>query len=388
MGITFEAFLTCVNAAIAAKLPIMLRARHGVGKSTVVYQIAKNHNRPVVERRASQMTEGDLLGLPKVEGECTTWLPPDWLKRACDEPVYLFIDEIDRATPEVRQGFFELTDSRKIAGHHLHPDTVIFAAVNGGEASGQYQVGEMDPAELDRWTVFDLEPSVEDWLNWSKDKVNSAVWDFINQQPNHLERKGDFEPNKVYPSRRSWCRLNDTVSAGETPVLQHGERSPALFNLATAFLGLEAAVAFQDFVANIAKQVTVQDIFDLGKFDLTKGWTLPEHTGLIEKATAIDFWKQELNETQVGNLAKYILLIPSEVAVKLWHDVYQGNIQNLVALHKVPGESVSVRIAEYLGGETSKSPVAPSVKAAAPAPVAKAPVAKKRGRPVGSKNKK
>ena len=69
---------------------------------------------------------------------------------------------------EVRQGIFELTDSRKINGHYLHPDTVIIGAVNGGEHGSQYQVGEFDPAELDRWTVFDLSPTVEDFLHWAK----------------------------------------------------------------------------------------------------------------------------------------------------------------------------------------------------------------------------
>jgi hypothetical protein len=53
-----------------------------------------------------------------------------------------------------------LTDSRKINGWHLHPETLVVAAVNGGEHGAQYQVGEMDPAELDRWTVFDVEPSI------------------------------------------------------------------------------------------------------------------------------------------------------------------------------------------------------------------------------------
>ena len=102
-------------------------------------------------------------------------------------PVALFLDEVDRATIEVRQGIFELTDSRKLNGHILHPDTLIFAAVNGGEHGDQYQVGEMDPAELDRWTVFDVEPTAEDWLAYAKDKVDGIIWDFINQNRNHLE---------------------------------------------------------------------------------------------------------------------------------------------------------------------------------------------------------
>ncbi len=106
-------------------------------------------------------------------------------------------------------------DSRKIFGNYLHPDTVVIAAVNGGEHGSQYQVGEMDPAELDRWTVFDVEPTTEDWLDWAKSNVATEVWDFINQNRSHLEHGEDFEPNKVYPSRRSWKRLNDCLESAD-----------------------------------------------------------------------------------------------------------------------------------------------------------------------------
>ena len=162
MAVDFTTFSQIVDHVTAVRKPVLLRGRHGIGKSTVVYQYAEQHGIEVVERRASQMTEGDLVGLPSIEGNSTRFNPPDWFKAACDRPVVLFLDEVDRATLEVRQGIFELTDSRKLNGHHLHPDTLVFAAVNGGEHGAQYQVGEMDPAELDRWTVFDIEPSVED----------------------------------------------------------------------------------------------------------------------------------------------------------------------------------------------------------------------------------
>jgi len=240
MAVDFATFLNVAPHIIAGRLPILIRGRHGVGKSEVVYMIAKNMGLPVVERRASQMTEGDLLGLPdtadtSINGrKATTWNAPDWLVTACEQPVVLFLDEVDRATMEVRQGLFELTDSRKINGWHLHQDTIIIAAVNGGEHGAQYQVGEMDPAELDRWTVFDVEPSAEDWLRWAKDKVDGVVWDFVNQNRTHMEHTGEFEPNKVYPSRRSWKRFNDT--AAPTGVFEEKGNLDLLFNLATAFL--------------------------------------------------------------------------------------------------------------------------------------------------------
>jgi len=349
MAVDFKTFIAIVPHVTTVRKPVLLRGRHGIGKSQVVYQFAENIDMPVVERRASQMTEGDLLGLPSTDGQITSWNPPDWYKVACDQAVVLFLDEIDRATTEVRQGIFELTDSRKLNGHHLHPDTLIFAAVNGGEHGDQYQVGEMDPAELDRWTVFDVEPTIEDWLVWAKDKIDSVVWDFINNNHNHLEHTSEFEPNKVYPSRRSWERLNECLVNAE--LLK--EASPSLFNLSTGFVGFEAAVSFNDYVANYDRQVTIEDVLDNGKLDKVKGWDINSHNALIEKMEAKDTFKEELNETQVQNLADYFVLLPSEVAMKLWTILGQGKMENTVALHQsraTDGKSISAHMVEILTG--------------------------------------
>ena len=135
MAVDFKTFLQIVPHVTNVRKPVLLRGRHGIGKSQVVYQYADSSDLPVIERRASQMTEGDLIGLPNTDGNVTTFCPPDWFKFACDNPCVLFLDEVDRATTEVRQGIFELCDSRKIAGYTLHPDTIIFAAVNGGTHS-------------------------------------------------------------------------------------------------------------------------------------------------------------------------------------------------------------------------------------------------------------
>ena len=357
MAVDFKTFVNIVGFVTDVHKPVLLRGRHGIGKSTVVYQYADKVGMPVVERRASQMTEGDLVGLPSVEGESTRFNPPDWFKQACDTGVVLFLDEVDRATIEVRQGIFELTDSRKLNGYKLHPKTVVFAAVNGGEHGAQYQVGEMDPAELDRWTVFDVEPSVEDWLDWANNSgISTEVWDFINQNRNHLEHNDDFEPNKVYPSRRSWERLDECLkSAG---LLQ--ESSPVLFNLTAAFVGFEAAVSFNDFIANYDRQVTPEDI--LVKGDLTKvaDFTINDHTALIDKFEAAECFKDEIDQEQMDNLAKYFIRLPSEVAMKMWTVLGNGHLNNTIKLHQSNVEtedgnrSVVDYLVEILGGETKE----------------------------------
>ena len=360
MAIDFATFTATAPFILDARLPVLLRGRHGVGKSQVVYQMAESRGLPVVERRASQMTEGDLLGLPDVAEtsingrKATTWNAPDWLVTACEQGVLLFLDEVDRATMEVRQGLFELTDSRKLNGWHLHADTLIVAAVNGGEHGAQYQVGEMDPAELDRWTVFDVEPSVEDWLKWANGRISSIVWDFVNHNRKHLEHDGDFEPNKVYPSRRSWERFCNTAEPANV-FGEEGDRD-LLFNLATSFVGFEAAVTLRDFVEKYEWQVTIEDILDNGEFDKIDKWGINDHAAMIEKFEASEIFTECLADTQVTNLAEYFVRLPSEIAMKLWTVLGDAdNMDNVVALHKantLDGKRVSDHLVEILGGNT------------------------------------
>ena len=314
MAIDFKNFLNVVPHVAAAKYPVLMRGRHGIGKSQVVYQLAETLTRPVVERRASQMTEGDLIGLPSVAGNATNWNPPNWFKFACTNPCILFFDEVDRATLEVRQGLFELTDSRKLNGFKLHDDVLIFAAVNGGEHGANYQVSDMDPAELDRYTVFDLEPTVEDWLIWAKDNVSQIVWDFINQNRSHLEHNSDVEPNKVYPSRRSWHRFDQTANQAD----MLNEASPTLFQLTQAFVGLEAGVAFNDFVKNYDRQITIEDVLMGKATEMANNFTEVEHLALVQKLENCEELKSKMTDDQIKNIFKYMMIVPSEVFMPLW----------------------------------------------------------------------
>ena len=345
MSVDFKTFVNLAPAVSAARLPVLLRGRHGIGKSQVVYQLAANAGLPVIERRASQMTEGDLVGLPSIEGNRTTFNPPDWFKVACEEPVCLFLDEVDRATLEVRQGIFELTDSRKLNGHYLHEDTIIFAALNGGEHGESYQVNEMDPAELDRWSVWDLEPTVEDWLAWGKENVDSLIWDFINQNRSHLEHAGDIEPNKRYPSRRSWDRLDKVLKSADAQ-----EAGPAMFNLAQSFVGFEAAVALNDYAQNYDRVVTVEQLLNGERVEALAAFSLNEHCAMIEKIDAEEICKCEFSDGHVNNLAAYFITLPSEAAMKLWSVISTAGVQeNVIKFHSAKAGGVGTHLSKILG---------------------------------------
>ena len=50
MALDFQTFTSVAPHVLAVKKPLMLRGRHGIGKSELVYQIAETLNLPVVER--------------------------------------------------------------------------------------------------------------------------------------------------------------------------------------------------------------------------------------------------------------------------------------------------------------------------------------------------
>lgn len=361
MALDFASFVNVAGFVLDTKRPLMLRGRHGIGKSELVYQIAANRGLPVVERRISQMSEGDLIGLPVVAGDSTAWNPPDWFKTAQNKPVLLFLDEVDRGSLEVRQGVFQLTDSHALNGHKLHPDTLIVAACNGGIHGAQYQVADLDPAELDRWTVFDVEPTVEDWLKYANGKVHTIVWEFINENKQHLEHKGEFEPNKKYPSRRSWFRLNAAISK-MLDAESNGDKLTVMYQIATGFVGFEAAIKLKDFIKNYERQVTVEDLLDRGDMKKFNKWGVAEHCNYIDKLGTSPRLSKELNTKEMSNVATYFNALPSEAAIKLF-DTLNEKCQNPAPINGInlskakdnSGITTSAKFQSMFAGTTSKS---------------------------------
>lgn len=308
--------------------PIMLRGRHGCGKSEFVAQIANDIKLKVVERRASQMTEGDILGLPVVSasGDSTTWKLPDWYVECCNFPRLLFLDEIDRASIEVRQAIFELGDSRKIAGLHLHPDTRMFAATNSGEYEEAkfYQVNALDPAELDRWWVIEVDPSVQDWISWAEqNEILDDIIEYVNDSniegKNVLEHIGQFDDNKVYPSRRSWVRLSNTLKTYLKSHKSLTEIKPeTLISICYGFVGFEIATSFNNFLRSTSRAEAYENIIELGNIDYSKDWSTSQHLLFIARLVKSGLIKKMNSNKIMTNLAKYYVSLPAELGVKLW----------------------------------------------------------------------
>ena len=131
------------------------------------------------------------------------------------------------------------------------------------------------------------------------------------------------------------------------------EASPALYTLTSAFVGFEAAVAFNDFVQKYDRQVTTEDILVKGDFSKVADFGINDHTAIIDKFEAEGTFKDELDQDLIDNLARYFVMLPSEVAMKLWTVMGKGEVNNTVKLHKtdIDGESVSKHFVRIINGE-------------------------------------
>ena len=335
---------------VASNLPsgqsVLIRGPHGIGKSALVTQIAAKTvlsdgtvGLPLIDRRLAQMTEGDIIGLPEMKDGVTRFCPVDWLLRACREPVTLFLDELNRATVEVQQCAFQLVLDRELNGHKLHPETRVFCAIN---ASPEYQVNEMDPALLDRFWVVDLEPSVEDWIAWAQENdVDDVVIDFIRHYPAHLRHAGTIEPGKVYPTPRSYEKFNSALSnVNWIPEELAGKDIPdGFYALSTGFLGVEASIAFRDFVKNYEAQISAEDILDAWKENKgrVKKLNADKHNAIIEKI--VDHCKDNAwTVDQAKNACDFARTLSGEIVVSFFNSVMEtNNVPNIRAVHKFIG---------------------------------------------------
>lgn len=241
-----------------AKITPFIWGHRGLGKSSLVQQVAVEQGWGFIDLRCSQLEASDVRGLPNPgEDGRTHYLPPadmpvgdltlDAIEKELGpipeagqieaERVYydklqsmqrrfqrgiLFIDEVNRAQDDVLQAVFQLVHDRRVGQYVLPPGWCIVAAGNFME--GYMVSGFNDPAFLDRFchtTLSGGETTLEEWVNYMSQMHEGAASDvieFASQNMKHLD--GDVQGElgfSVQPSRRSWesvVRVQKAQSVG------------------------------------------------------------------------------------------------------------------------------------------------------------------------------
>lgn len=225
--------------ATPASQNIMLTGKHGIGKSQILEKFFTARGERVVILFLGQMSDpGDLIGLPRLDEVTgkTLFMPPYWFPTD-GKPVVLFLDELNRARPEVLQTIMDLTLNRTLAGRKLPEGSRVISAVNDGE---EYQLTDLDPALVSRFNIYEFRPTAQEWLLWaSKAGLDSRVIDFISENPEMLDGAAftrEDQGLEKSPDRRGWERVSK--------ILQTNEVSSLLKTIIAGIIGMPTATKF------------------------------------------------------------------------------------------------------------------------------------------------
>lgn len=288
-----------------ARHNIMLIGKHGIGKSQIITGYYEAKGMKVTTLFLGQMSDpGDLIGLPRKDEKCdrTVFMPPYWFPTD-STPIVLFLDELNRARPEILQTVMDLVLNRKLAGKCLPEGSRIISAINDGE---EYQLTDLDPALVSRFNIYQFKPTAGEWLMWaSKHGIDRHVIDFINMNPDLLDGDGrnpeEISPLAPRPDRRSWERVSDIIKQVDSITTSAKKAVAGIIGIPTANLFFESIAASGKITAEMV-------LSDFNKHRQGLGRMMPHHITVLNEEIyrCLELGKQGDIKTSSDNLLKYL----------------------------------------------------------------------------------
>jgi hypothetical protein len=216
-------------------LSVFIWGPPGVGKSSIVGQLAETHGLEVIDLRLSQLGPTDIRGLPAAHQGSARWYPPSFLPTKGRG--ILFLDEFNMAT-SVMQGIAQqLVLDRKVGSYTVPDEWFIWAAGNRKEDAAA--VFEMTGPMQNRYVHFHINADVKDqdfvggFLSHVKTFFHPDVVAFLRTRPGFIYKMD--QTALAWPSPRSWEMASELHTLGL-------EVEPAV--------GPEAGKEFQAFAEN------------------------------------------------------------------------------------------------------------------------------------------
>ena len=119
------------------KTPVCIWGGHGIGKTELVKQISDELGYKWAYIAPAQFEEmGDLLGMPKINDNVTSFIPPNWVPTE-EGPGILLIDDVNRADDRILRGIMQLLQNFELVSWSLPPkwQIVLTANPDGGDYS-------------------------------------------------------------------------------------------------------------------------------------------------------------------------------------------------------------------------------------------------------------
>jgi hypothetical protein len=229
-----------VKTNINIKNPVMLWGPPGIGKSSLIHQIAKELSFNVIDLRLAQLEPTDLRGVPMPNRETgrADWFLPSFWPTAADTattrdvvdaegnvskvevragcgltgPGIIFLDEIEKAPVSVKNASLQLVLDRMVGSYKLPDDWTIVCAGNREEDGCFSQ--PLGSALSNRMCHLEIEPDIDAWAEWARENsVLEDVISFLHFKPELLYKQTE---EHAFPTPRSWVMASNLIQTSKT----------------------------------------------------------------------------------------------------------------------------------------------------------------------------
>lgn len=247
-AVTAAQLRTILEAHLALPWPpLFIWGPPGTGKSSIVRQVASDHQLELVDLRMLLLDPVDLRGLPVPEGRRVRWSPPEFLPEGGRG--ILFLDELNAAPPLVQASVYQLVLDRRVGEYRLPDGWYVVAA--GNRESDRSIAHAMPSALLSRFEHLELVPDLESWCAWAyRSGIDPGLIAFLRFRPRLLYELSDR--SKAFPCPRTWEMVSRVLSLplGETEMTR----------VLQGCVGLGAATEFDLYRRSLAQLPALETV--------------------------------------------------------------------------------------------------------------------------------
>lgn len=212
-----EALLAQFNDAGLRSRATMLWGTRGVGKSSVIRQVADEADVPLVDLRLTTIEPVDLRGALFADDTLkqTVWFPPEFLPKPDQAQGILFLDELTAADQRLQTSAYSLILDRRVGDYQLPEGWMIVAAGNAAfHGAVSYDMGT---ALADRLFHFHVQSVIDAFLSYAiSNNFAPEVMAFLQIRPDKLDDTAQqlAQDHLTGASPRGWEDVSRVLQSG------------------------------------------------------------------------------------------------------------------------------------------------------------------------------
>ena len=221
--------------------PLMVWGAPGLGKSSIIRDIANEMGIKFIDVRLAQREPVDVRGLPVPdrENKKVDWMVSgEWPREG--RGILLF-DELTAADRSLQVAAYELILDRRLGDLYTVPDGWYICAA-GNRVEDAAVSTTMSSALANRFMHVELGEDVESWMHWAtQHNIHPSIMGFLRFRPECLFRQKDENLERGWPTPRAWERVS--IMMGIVP----DDDEELLRKLVYGLVGNRAGLEFIEF---------------------------------------------------------------------------------------------------------------------------------------------